>query len=69
MPKLKKNDVGHLCLVKWDDVGRQEGMLIEVDDDGKRGKIFNDKDIQNVESEQVVKVGNAVTPNSLVEVK
>ena len=67
--KLNKSDVGKLALVKWDDIGRVDSMIVEVDDDRKGGKLydFNSRVLQSFESSQVVEINGYVTPNSILE--
>lgn len=36
--KIKKSDVGRWVTVKWDDVGRRDSILVEIDN--KSGKVF-----------------------------
>ena len=68
--KLLKGDVGRLCLVKWDDIGRVESMLLEISNDRKykEAKVFdfNSRVIHNIEWSQVVEKNGYVTPNSLL---
>ena len=68
--KLLKNDVGRLCLVKFDDVGRIEGMIVGIDDDRKSVNVyfFNDQKVDTlVAASQIVEKGTYVTPNGILE--
>lgn len=69
MKILRNGDIGKLCLVKWDDVGRVESMLVQVDDDHRYGKVydFNACVLRTVEASQVVEIGDRVTPNGILE--
>ena len=67
--KLLKGDVGKLCLVKYDDIGRTEGMIVGIDDD-KRGAnvyVFSSQTVDSVDADQIVETGVYVTPNGIME--
>ncbi len=32
---INRSIVGHWVTVKWDDVGRRDGLVVEIKDDGK----------------------------------
>ena len=67
--KLLKRDVGRLCLVKWDDIGRVESMIVEVDDNYKSCNVydFNAHCLHSVDASQVVEKSGYVTPNAILE--
>ena len=67
--KLVKSDVGRLCLVKWDDIGRIECMLLEIDRGNKEAKVYSfvNESIEGVPFGQIVELGGSVTPNTLLE--
>jgi len=66
--RLLKGDVGRRCLVEWDDVGRAESMILEVDDGGREAKVYNfsSRAVDSVDSTQVVERNEYVTPNGLL---
>ena len=68
MRKLKRSDVGRLCLVRWDDIGRVECMLLDHGEDSYP-KVFNfsDRRIDTLDDkDQIVEMSNHyVTPNSI----
>ena len=68
--KIRKDDIGKSVLVKFDDVGRIEGMLIDIVEHSvphnfKEAKVFfpNDKTIDDVEFCQIVEIGKRVQIN------
>lgn len=56
--KLKQSDVGRFCLVKWDDVGLRESIILEVDSDRRWVKVFDGDGTHSVEREQIRSVSN-----------
>ena len=62
--RFKKSDQGRVALVRWDDVGRKDMMILEVDDDGKEARAwdFSDCYIQRVSHEQICEIGKVVSP-------
>jgi len=38
--RVRNRDIGRWVTVKWDDIGRQDCLLVDVDLDNKRGKVF-----------------------------
>lgn len=63
--KLLRDDMGKAVLVRYDDVGRIEGVLVDIVDHeptGREAKVFflNDKTIDNVELSQIVEVGKRI---------
>jgi hypothetical protein len=67
--KIRKTDIGRQCLVKYDDVGRLEGMIIDVGDNHPISHQplievygFNDKTVDTVEPCQIVELGKRVVP-------
>ena len=68
--RLNKGDVGRSCLVKYDDIGRVEGMIVEIDDNRKMADVyvFTDRAIdKSVEVCQISELGDHVTPNGILE--
>jgi len=65
--KVRKSDVGRLCMVRWDDIGRIECMVVDHDHNGYvQVYNFSDRKIETVdESSQIVELGKFVTPNDL----
>ena len=53
--QLEKDHVGRVCSTKWDDVGTQDGIVVEIDDDGMSGKIlfFGENESQSFNADQV----------------
>jgi len=60
---FKKEDEGRIALIRWDDTGRKDMMILEVDDDRKEAKAYDIEDcyIQRVSHEQVCEVGDLVS--------
>lgn len=51
--KIKKSDVGRWVTVKWDDVGRRDSILVEVDKTS--GKVFEPYEgLHRIELHQIV---------------
>ena len=67
--KIRKADVGRLALVKWDDIGRVECMIVDHDRCGYPVVYnFNDRKLDTLDDhKQVVEMGDFVTPNGLLE--
>jgi hypothetical protein len=67
--KIRKSDIGRQVLVKYDDVGRLEGMIIGIEEyetphHFREAKVFffNDNVIDDVEMSQIVELGERVAP-------
>ena len=67
--RISKSDIGRLCLVKWDDCGRVESMILEVDVSDKEVKVysFTNRIIQRADFSQIIETGEYVTPNGILE--
>lgn len=57
--KILQRDVGKFCLVKWDDVGIVEGLIIDVD--GNDVKIFSDDHINRATKDQIRQIGKRIS--------
>ena len=66
--RLNKQDVGKLCLIKWDDIGRVDSMIVDIDDDRKGADVFDfsSKTLRNVDLDQIVQIDGFVTPNGIL---
>jgi len=60
--RFKKSDQGRVALVRWDDTGREDMMILEVDDDGREAKAFHfsGRYMQRVTHTQVCEIGGFV---------
>ena len=72
--KIRKNDIGKAVLVRYDDVGRLDGILIDIVEHSlpprnsqpprhfKQAKVFflSDNVIDDVEFSQVVEIGKRI---------
>ncbi len=72
MKKLRRigtSDVGRLCLVKWDDIGRVECLITSADIGNQTIEIFMfaDKCTDTVSHDEIAEFGNHITPNSILE--
>jgi len=63
--KIKKQDVGKQCLVKYDDVGRVEGIIVEAEPDMDYIKLFlfHDHTLVSETPDMVIEIGDYVKPN------
>jgi hypothetical protein len=41
--KIKKSDVGRYCRIIWEDVGAEDGILIEINTEYKNYKVFTSR--------------------------
>jgi hypothetical protein len=68
--KVKKSDVGRLCLARWDDIGRVECMIVDVNravlDRDIHVYDFSSRQLKVLDRSQIVELGKFVTPNNLV---
>lgn len=71
MIKLTQDHVGKFCMVQWDDVGKMEGLIVEVENRPapvKNAKPYQnvkvffpiDSTLDNVEGDQIVSVGKRI---------
>lgn len=62
--KFKKRDIGKTCLVRWDDSGIMQAMIVAIDDDKKEARVFSfaTSTLDRITSDQVEKIGNFVLP-------
>ncbi len=60
--KVQSRDVGRWVTVKWDDCGRVDSLLIEVEDKG--GRVYEPMDGQthSISLDQVVEIRDYVVP-------
>ena len=58
--KVLKDDVGKVVLVRFDDIGRMEGILVEKEE--MRAKVFfpSDNTLENLELSQIIEVGKRI---------
>ena len=53
--KIKQSDVGKWVTVKWNDVGRRDSLLVEVDIRNKSAKVFEPfGELHNIELDQII---------------
>lgn len=66
--KFRKGDVGRSCLVRWDDLGLTQEMIIEVDDDRKEATsfCFATSNTNRITIDQIAKIGNFVYPPKML---
>ena len=62
--KVSKNDVGKTCLVWYDDVGRIEAMILDVDIQDRHITVFGfDRRSTSIEDfDQILSIGSQVRP-------
>lgn len=65
--KVTKSDVGRTCIVQYDDIGKVEGMVVEVDTDPgtKCAKVFTfyDRNLDpSIDLEQILSLGDYICP-------
>lgn len=58
----KNSDIGKQCLVWFNDTGRNEGMIIDVDKTTASVFLFADKTVRNVEFSQILEINSMVKP-------
>ena len=61
--QLKTRDIGHSCIVQYDDPGKVEGIIVEIDFQGRDAKVFAPSDNNldsSVEFSQILSVGKRV---------
>lgn len=66
--QLSRKITGHWATVQWDDVGKRDGLIVEICTDGRITKnscisVFDPGrcDIEHVSADQIVAVGGRVT--------
>ena len=65
MKNIRQNDVGRLCLVRFDDIGRQEALIIEINPEDKDLRIFSfaTRSLQRVQYDMIVEINDYIIPN------
>jgi len=66
--KVRKSDIGRLCLARWDDIGRVECMIVDHDHNGYvQVYNFSERQLDTLDCpSQIVEMGKFVTPNGIV---
>lgn len=60
--KLKKSDIGRWITVKWDDIGRTDCLLVEINNEGRKyAKIFTPyKGLCSIDQSQITELRSYV---------
>jgi len=60
--KVTKNDLGKVVLVKFDDVGRVDGLLVDIEPEHRRANVFfpYDNQLDDIDIDQIVSIGKRV---------
>ena len=68
--KIRKSDIGRVCLVEYNDIGTVEGMIVEVDSETNDAAVFVFADRildRHVSFNQIVETGHRITSHNILE--
>jgi hypothetical protein len=62
--RFKSDDIGRLALVRYDDVGRVDTMVIKINNEGRDADVYDFacKHLANVGHDQVCEIGGYIQP-------
>lgn len=61
--QTKKSDIGKLCVIEYDDIGRVDALLLDKNELGfQQVYVFALKLVDTIDADQIIEIGDIITP-------